>query len=501
MNLQPILDQLGALVTDYMPNLLVSLAILIVGWLVAVILAAAVRWMFRRTTLDKKLAEWILGEKGRGLEVERWIARGVYYLVLIFVLILFLEQLNLTVTAEPLNQFLNELSKFAPRILGGAVLLLIAWGGATLLKAGVSRGLEAAKFDERLGGRAGIDEKRQPRMSATLANAVYWLVFLLFLPAILGILALEGLLDPVKSMTDQILGFLPNLFAAALILAVGYFIARIVQRIVANLLAAIGTDQLGDRVGLQQVLGDRGLSGLIGLIVYVLILIPVVITSLNALQLEALTGPARDMLSRVMETVPALFAATILLGLAYVVGRLLAGLIASVLAGAGFDAVFSNLGLVKSTPRGERSPSAIAGYLTLVVVMLFAAIEAARLLGFQALAELVSRFTVFAGQVILGLVVFGVGLYLANLVAQTIQASSASQASFLALAARVSITILAGTIALRQMGLGSEIVSLAFGILLGAVAVAAALAFGLGARDIAAKRLQKWLDALDKRGG
>ena len=210
-------------------------------------------------------------------------------------------------------------------------------------------------------------------------------------------------------------------------------------------------------------------------------------------------APATEMLAQVMATIQALFGATILLGLAYVVGRLLAGLITSVLAGAGFDKMFDNLGLIKATQRVGRSPSAIAGYLTLVVVMLFAAIEAARVLNFQALADLVSRFTLFAGQVILGLVVFGVGLYLANLVAQTIQASSASQASFLALAARVSITVLAGAIALDQMGLGSEIVQYTFGILMGAIAVAAALAFGLGGRDIAGKRLQKWLDPLDRK--
>jgi hypothetical protein len=161
--------------------------------------------------------------------------------------------------------------------------------------------------------------------------------------------------------------------------------------------------------------------------------------------------------------------------------------------------MFANLGLTRATEKTGRTPSAIAGYLTMVVVILFAAIEAARVLNFEALANLVSRFTVFAGQVILGLVVFGVGLYLANLVAQTIQASSAAQASFLALAARVSITVLAGAIALDQMGLGSEIVQYTFGILMGAIAVAAALAFGLGGRDIAGKRLQKWLDSMDRK--
>ena len=106
-------------------------------------------------------------------------------------------------------------------------------------------------------------------------------VFLLFLPAVLGALELQGLLEPVQGMINQILGFLPNIFAAGLILAVGWFVARIVQQIVTNLLAAIGADQLSKRVGLAPVLGKQQLSGLLGLVVYVLILIPVLIAAIS----------------------------------------------------------------------------------------------------------------------------------------------------------------------------------------------------------------------------
>jgi hypothetical protein len=127
--------------------------------------------------------------------------------------------------------------------------------------------------------------------------------------------------------------------------------------------------------------------------------------------------------------------------------------------------------------------------------MLFASIEAFRLLGFGSVAELVTQFMGFAGQVILGLIIFALGLYLANLAAQTIQASRAAQARLLALAARVAILVLAGAMALRQMGLANEIVNLAFGLLLGAIAVAAALAFGLGGREIAAREVQNWLES------
>ncbi|NIO72751.1 MAG: mechanosensitive ion channel, partial [Anaerolineae bacterium] len=131
-----------------------------------------------------------------------------------------------------------------------------------------------------------------------------------------------------------------------------------------------------------------------------------------------------------------------------------------------------------------------------VAIMLFAAIEASRLLGFVLLADLVAQFTAFAGQVILGLIILAIGLYLANLAAKTVQASGVAQAGMLALAARISILVLAGAMALRQMGLANEIINLAFGLLLGAIAVAVALAFGLGGREAAARELEEWLQSV-----
>jgi hypothetical protein len=118
-------------------------------------------------------------------------------------------------------------------------------------------------------------------------------------------------------------------------------------------------------------------------------------------------------------------------------------------------------------------------------------------LGFAALAVLVTQFIAFAAQVILGLIIFAIGLYLSNLAAKVIQASKAAQAGLLAMAARVSILVLAGAMALRQMGLANDIINMAFGLLLGAIAVAVALAFGLGGRDIAARKLEGWTESIE----
>ena len=102
-------------------------------------------------------------------------------------------------------------------------------------------------------------------------------------------------------------------------------------------------------------------------------------------------------------------------------------------------------------------------------------------------------------RLILGLVVFGIGLYLANLAATTLRASGNAQAPLLAIAARVAIIVLSGAMALRQMGLANAIINIAFGVLLGAIAVAVALAFGLGARDAAGRVVERWANKLEDR--
>lgn len=89
--------------------------------------------------------------------------------------------------------------------------------------------------------------------------------------------------------------------------------------------------------------------------------------------------------------------------------------------------------------------------------------------------------------------IFGVGLYLANLAARAIASSGAANAGLLAPIARVAIITFTGAMALRQMGLANEIVNLAFGLVLGAIAVAAAIAFGFGAREAAGRQVEEWI--------
>lgn len=503
-------DQLLLWFSEQLPGVVQALLILIIGWLVALILSAVVRGIMNRFEIDDRLSRQLSDEPSFNL--ANLVSRGIFWFVFLLAIISVLDVLQLNSIAAPLQGLLDQLMSFIPNLLGGGILILIAWIAATVVKKLIVAALNATDWDERLSRSANLEEGVP--LGESLGTLAYWLIWLVFLPGILDALGLQGILAPVQSMVDEIFAFLPNIFSAGIILVVGYFVARIVRDIVTNLLATTGIDNLTARLGLSQTETKKRpfagatsysrkkeqsltLSGLIGTVVFALIIIPVAISALDALSLDALSAPAIAMLNQVLEAIPAIFAAGILLTIAYFVARLISDIVSNILSGIGFDNVLSRLGLSNPTEANQQ-PSKIVGTIILISIMLFASTEAANLLGFEALATLIAQFIVFFSQVLLGLVVLGLGLYLANLADQTIRNSGVQNENLLANFARYSILILAVTMALRQMGIAEDIVTLAFGLLLGAMAVAAALAFGLGGRQIAARELDRMVR--DMRG-
>jgi hypothetical protein len=484
----------------YVVSIVGALILLVVGWLIAALLARATRAALKRTTLSTRLSNWVSGKPEDSAVVELWAGRLVFYLILLFVLVGFFQVLGLHAISIPLRGFLDNIFAYAPRLIAPAILALVAWLVAKGLRYVVQRGLAKTNLDDRLRSEAEFEAAEGVQASHVLGEAVYWLTLLLFLPAVLHALGLEGLLGPVRAMVDKLLAFTPNLFAAALILLVGWFVARLLRRIVTNLMSAIGADRISEQVRLKAALGQQSLSALVGLVVYILVLIPVAVAALNALAIEAVTEPASQMLNSFLAALPRLFAAGLLLVIAYVVARLLGGLVESLLGGVGFDTLFVRLGLAKEPPNADKaSLSAIVGNLVLVVILLFAVIEALNLIGFNALALLGSDLLAFAAKVAIGLFVIGLGLYLANLVDGVVRAIDTSHPELFSQVARVAIIVFAFAIGLGQMGVASEIIMLAFGILLGAVALALAVAFGVGGRDAAGRFVENWLKSIEDK--
>ncbi len=495
-----LLAQLEALVSEDLLNMLIGLAILIVGWIVARIIKAVVYRLMKRMKLDNRLASTVAeGEEPSKLNIEKWVSTGAFYLVMLFVLVAFFQTIQLPGVAAPLNAMLEQVALAAPQLLGAVLILFAAWLVATIVKSIIQRTMRMTKLDERLTAQAEID-KSKVSVSDSLANGVFWLILLLFLPAVLNALGMQGLVEPVTGVVDSILGAIPNIFAAAISLLVGWLIARIVRQIVVKLLSATNIDKFGERIGVSSESQTQPLSTIIGTVVYILILIPAVITALNSLGVEAIAAPAISMLTAVMNGIPAFFGAALVLLVAYFAGKLISGLVSNLLTGIGFDNITEKLGIRIPSDKTKYTLSEVVGYIVLAAVLLIAGIEAANMLSFDFLSEILATFIAFGGQVLLALLIFAVGLYLANLTRDAIMAAGGKNASFMAALARIAILVLVVAMGLQQVGVASEIVNIAFGVLLGAIGVAAALAFGLGSRETASRIVDGWVNKLEEKG-
>ena len=496
-------------------NLLWAVGILLVGLIVSAVVSSVVGGLLKKTTIDNRLAAWITGrpEAAGSPQVEKWISTAVFWIIFVFFLIAFFDRLNLTAVSQPLNTFLNQITGFLPKLAAALIWLGIAWVLATVAKMAISRVMRTFSVDERLNQEVGTASSERPLLlSDTVANALYWFIFLLFLPLILDSLEMQQALLPVNNLLNQILAAIPKILEAVLIGFVGWLLAMVVRRIVTNLLAAAGADGLGARFGISRTSGGQSLSWIVGTIVYVLILIPTAIAALNALDIQAISQPAVAMLNDILLAVPKIFTAALILAVAYILGRWVGDLVTNILRGIGFNNVFSWLGVqpkqpLRLTPSSSdpdatvlqepevatRTPSEFVGIVVQVGIMLFAVVAATDVLGIPALTAIVSGIVLVAGRVLSGLVVFAIGLYLANLAFSLIASSGTRQARLLGQAARIAIIAFVSALALQQMGIGSDIVNLAFGLLLGAIAVGIALAFGLGGREIAADQIREWL--------
>lgn len=490
MDFTSLIQSLQTSLGGQLPSILGALGIGLVGWIIATVVRSGVRRAGTAIDLDGKVDR----TAGLRMPVTRALSTGLYAVILLMTVIAMLNALNLGVATGPLSALATEVLAFVPKLVAGIVLIAIAWVCATVVRTVLSRVLAATTLDSRL---ASASEKPTAPLSGQLAQAGFWLTLLLFLPAILGALQLDGLLAPVQGMMAGLLGVVPNILAAVAIGAVGYLVAKLLRTIVNNLLEAAGANRAATKLGLSE---NLKVSALAGTLVFVMVLLPTMIAALDALKMEAVSAPASAMLGQVFEAIPNIIAAAVILGVTFFVARIIANLATEFLAGVGLDALPEKLGFAGNATPGVAAnsnlrPSSLVGKALMFFAMLFAATEAANRLGFGQVSELAATLIKFGGDLIIGGIILVAGFWLANFAHSAITRASGDAKSPVARIARFAILGLVLAMGLRAMGIAPDIVNLAFGLTLGAVAVAGALSFGLGGREAAGRQMEHWFSS------
>jgi hypothetical protein len=220
---------------------------------------------------------------------------------------------------------------------------------------------------------------------------------------------------------------------------------------------------------------------------------------------ELIAEPVRQMLTKILNYLPVLLGALIILIVGWIIAKAIRRLINWLLIAVRFDVMADKTGITEVLKKGNLKTTArevICGlvYWLIIIMVLVMTVDA---LGLPKASDVLTSLFDYVPKVIVALLVLIVAMFLASFVSGIVHtaAGNASLPSpeLIAGISRWAIIIFAVTIAMEQLGIAPLLVGTAFNIILGGVVLALALAFGLGGKDAAAKYLDELRSRRSKR--
>ncbi len=476
--------------------ILIAFAILLVFWIVASFLGGLVTKALRATDWDNRLAANTGIEKVSEGDIEGTAGAIVKWVVLLGGFVAVFNYFDLGMVAGPIENVLTQIGSAVLSLLQALIVLLIAWLIASAVRFLSSRGLGAVGFDSWAGRYIPerVVEGERVGASVQVGRLLFYLILVLALPLFLEALGQESLVQPINEMFSKVFAFVPNVIGALILVFFAKWAATFVREVVSNLLAVAGLDRFAEQWGFGA--GSKRLSDIVGAVVYFFVLVPFLIAAVDNLGIDAISGPVKATLEQLLSAVPLVFVAIIVIGIGYYIAKAIRGVVQSFLEGVGFDALPEKLGLGFLNPKeGRASLSVIVGAVVMGVILLLTAEQALSTLHLEELSGMVGSLLTYLPNLLIGLAIIvaglSVGAYVGRLVGDLL--SNHPQGKLVSLIANYFIVFLAFSMGLTQMGVGEEVVQVAVSAVLGGVALALALAFGLGGRDKASRFLNRRL--------
>ena len=359
--------------------------------------------------------------------------------------------------------------------ISAIIILIIGWFIAGIIRSIVKK----------LTHKAGIDRAlRSDKVvfSALLGKLAYFLIMIFVFMLALEKLGLSGVLDPLKNMLNEFLGFLPNIFGAGLVAYIGYMLANIVSELVG--MSGDTIQRFAPKLNISQ---NIDIVSILKKIVFIFIFIPMLISALNILNMDAISAPATAMLTDFFNAIPKIIMALVIIVFFVIGGKFLSGFVRELLESFKINEVLQSaqLGVISN----RTNVSKITGNLVYFFIVIFGVMTAVEKLEFTQLTNILNVIIAYSSKVLLGLVILAIGNWVAHIASSNFSKGTGNK--FVASVIKVAIIAVFLAMGLKTMGLADDIVNLAFGITLGTVAVTIALSFGLGGREAAGKQMKR----------
>lgn len=379
--------------------------------------------------------------------------------------------------------FYNTITESLGTPISALLIIIIGWFIAGMFKKLIKKMLNKSGISNKLS-----NDKLD--FSNFIAKLVYFLIMIFVFMIALEKLGMTSVLEPVKELLNSFVSVIPNLIGAGLVGYIGYMLATIVSELV-----SLSGNTIQKFVPKLRLPENIDIVDILKRIVFIFIFIPLLIAALNILNITAVSEPATAMLQTFFEAIPKVLVATIIMLIFVVGGRFLSELLKDLLDSLNLNQIIekANLTSIVSTKNIER----LIANIVYAFIILFGLMTAIEKLEFNKLSEIINTIVTMGGNILFGLLILAIGNWIANIAAKSFLKSDDNP--FVSNIIKIAIIAIFLAISLGRMGIADNIINLAFGITLGAIALTIVLSFGLGGREAAGKQMDKILNRFNKK--
>lgn len=370
----------------------------------------------------------------------------------------------------------------------------------------VKKLFKLVKLDSRL-DKWGINEGKDGTALKFIGKLTFLIVFLLFLPAVLGALGLDSVSEPITDFANTFIRYIPNIIAAAILVFLGIFIGQILSQIITVLLAKTKLDNLTKRFSKSQgeqnykeesqneENGEAGysdggqggvkISAAVGKVVNAIVVLIAIVEALTVLNIETISAPAISIINTIFGAIPDIILATLVVTLGIIIANIAAGLVGNLLSGMNFDGMCSK---IMPNMKSNFSATKLVTGIVRIVIILFIVAQGIEILGLGILTDIMAVIISYLPMVIKAVAIAIAALIGAGAVENVLGKSEGTSKALIKIIKAIIYTVAVFMI-LSQLEFATTIVNWAFIIVLTSLAVAFAIAFGIGGRDFAKETL------------
>ncbi|MFA1014269.1 mechanosensitive ion channel [Dubosiella newyorkensis] len=362
--------------------------------------------------------------------------------------------------------------------LKAILVLILAFVVAAIAKSLIEKLLKHTKLADLKRTDKNGQENTGMKTIELIGKLVQLIVFLLFVPGIFEILGMTQVTAPILALLNTVWGYVPNILFAIIILWIGFYIAKLVRELLVPILNKLEVNRLQKIAGIQ--VNEQGeLSNTLAYIVYVLILIPVIISALSVLNIRAISDPAIAMLSTVFNYIPSILAALIIIVIGWILAKFIGNIITRLIESSGLDAKLAEL---TGTKNPTFSLSNVTGKTVEVILVIFFIVESFATLHLGVLTSIGTSIIAYMPYALAAFIIFAICVLIGSIVSNVFKKNGHPAVGSMF---KYLIYVIGGFMILNQLGIARTLVDSTFILIVAALAVAFAIAFGVGGRDFA----------------